>query len=117
MGAGGNEIWTDLCAGRRIKAQFQDVGAHPWILERMNGIAQGIYNRPIADDRQIAPGAQRRRKTENGKWVIVLPSCPRLQSSGRGFAICPRCPACRTISTAVEASNDGARGCLEGSTQ
>ena len=30
---------------RRIKLVFQGVGAHPWISERRNGLARGIYNR------------------------------------------------------------------------
>ena len=46
-----NEIWTDFCAERRNKLQFQGVGAHPWLLERPNGQARGIYNGPIEDDR------------------------------------------------------------------
>ena len=29
----------------RIKLVIQGVGAHPWILERRNGLARGIYNR------------------------------------------------------------------------
>ena len=40
-----NEIWLDLCSDRRVKLQFQGVGAHPWMLERRNGLARGIYNR------------------------------------------------------------------------
>ena len=54
MGEGGewkNAIWTDLCAERRIKVQFRGVGAHPWLLERRNGPARGIYNRLVEDDR------------------------------------------------------------------
>ena len=35
---------------RRIKLQFQGGGAHPWILERRNGLARGIYNRPVEGD-------------------------------------------------------------------
>ena len=46
-----NEVWTDFCAGRRIKLFFQGVGDHPWILERRNGLARGIYNRMMADGR------------------------------------------------------------------
>ena len=46
-----NEAWADFCADRRIKLFFQCVGAHPWILERRNGLARGIYNRMMADDR------------------------------------------------------------------
>ena len=44
-----NDLWRDLCVGRRIKLIFQGVGAHPWILERRNGLARGIYNRLKAD--------------------------------------------------------------------
>ena len=46
-----NEIRTDFRTERRIKLQFQGVGAHPWLLERRNGLAGGIYNRLIEDDR------------------------------------------------------------------
>ena len=46
-----NQIWTDLCAERRIKLQFQGVGAHPWLSERRNGIARGIRNLFFGDDR------------------------------------------------------------------
>ena len=50
-GGGGrkNDLWRDLCVERRIKLVFQGVGAHPWILERRNGLARGIYNRLQAD--------------------------------------------------------------------
>ena len=46
-----NEIRADFRAERRIKLQFQCVGAHPWLLRRRNGLARGIYNRPIEDGR------------------------------------------------------------------
>ena len=46
-----NEVWMDYCSDRRIKLIFQGVGAHPWLLERRNGLARGIYNRLIEDDR------------------------------------------------------------------
>ena len=46
-----NEILLDLCSERRIKLQFQGVGAHPWILERRNGLARGNFNRIREDDR------------------------------------------------------------------
>ena len=46
-----NEAWTDFCSDRRIKLFFQGVGAHPWTLERRNGLARGIYNRIMADGR------------------------------------------------------------------
>ena len=46
-----NEIRMDFCAERRLKLQFQEVGAHLWLLGRRNGLARGIYNRPIEDDR------------------------------------------------------------------
>ena len=45
-----HEIWTDLRAERRIELQFRGAGAHPWILERRNGLARGIYSR-LVDDR------------------------------------------------------------------
>ena len=37
-----NEIWPDLRAERRIALQFQGAGAHPWHLERRNGLARGV---------------------------------------------------------------------------
>ena len=46
-----DEIWTDSCAERCIKLQFQGAGAHPWLLERRNWPARGIYNRLVEDDR------------------------------------------------------------------
>ena len=46
-----NEVWADFCADRRIKLFFQGVGVHPWILERRNGLARGIYKRMMADGR------------------------------------------------------------------
>ena len=46
-----NEVWADYCTERRIKLLFQGVGAHPWLLERRNGLARGIYNRLVEDDR------------------------------------------------------------------
>ena len=41
---------------RRIKLVFQGVGAHPWILERRNGLARGIYNR--LEENRHYPGPQ-----------------------------------------------------------
>ena len=46
-----NDLWVDFCADRYVKLLFQGVGAHPWILERRNGLARGIYNRMISDGR------------------------------------------------------------------
>ena len=46
-----NEIWLDYCSDRRIKLIFQGVGAHPWLLERRNGLARGIFYRLMEDDR------------------------------------------------------------------
>ena len=46
-----NEVWTDYCSERCIKLLFQGAGAHPWLLERRNGLARGIYNRLVEDDR------------------------------------------------------------------
>ena len=54
MGEGGklgNEICADFCAKRRIKFQFQGVGARPWLLGRRNCFARGIYARLAAGDR------------------------------------------------------------------
>ena len=39
-----HDLWVDLCADRYIRLQNQGVGAHPWILERRNELARGIYN-------------------------------------------------------------------------
>ena len=42
--------------------QFQGVGAQPWLLERRDGLARGIYKRLIEDDRflnqTVLAGAQ-----------------------------------------------------------
>ena len=46
-----NELWADLRTERRVKVQFQGVGAHPWKLERRHGLARGIYNRLVEDYR------------------------------------------------------------------
>ena len=46
-----NDLWVDSCADRYIRLQNQGVGAHPWILERRNELARGIYNRMHADGR------------------------------------------------------------------
>ena len=35
----------------RIKLQFRGVGAHPWLSGRRNGLARGIYNRLVEDNR------------------------------------------------------------------
>ena len=40
-----NESWAELRSERRIKLLFQGVGAHPWVLERRNGLARGICTR------------------------------------------------------------------------
>ena len=47
----------DLCADRYIKLQYQGVGAQPWILERRNGLARGIYGRQLISDVQFCLGA------------------------------------------------------------
>ena len=54
MGKGGewgNGIWTDFRRERRMKLQFQGVGARPCLLEHRDGLARGIYLRLAADDR------------------------------------------------------------------
>ena len=67
MGATGRRIWTYFCAERRIKLLSQGVGAHPWILERRNGLARGSFNRLSENDRysgrQILAEAQWRLNT------------------------------------------------------
>ena len=61
------DLRANLCAGRRIKVQFQGVGAPPWLVERRNGLAGGIYNRLVRDDgfsnKRIPSEALRRLKT------------------------------------------------------
>ena len=44
-------VWPDRCTGCQIMLQFQGEGAHPWLLGRPNGLAQGISNRLVAGDR------------------------------------------------------------------
>ena len=51
-----NELWTELRSERRRKLLFQGFGARPWILERRNGLARGVYSRLREDDR--CSGAQ-----------------------------------------------------------
>ena len=46
-----SEIRTDLRVERTITLQFQRPGAHPRLPGRRNGIARGIYNCPVEDDR------------------------------------------------------------------
>ena len=46
-----NETWADFCTERNIRPRFQGQGGHPWLFERRNGLALGIYDRPAADDR------------------------------------------------------------------
>ena len=46
-----NEIRTDFCTERRVKLQFQGVGALPWLPGRRNGLARRIYHRVAADGR------------------------------------------------------------------
>ena len=62
FGKWGDEIRTLVCAGRRIRLQFQGVGTHSRLLERHTGRARGIYNRLAAADRfpikQIPLGVQ-----------------------------------------------------------
>ena len=48
MDSGGEwrtEVWADSCSERNIRLQFRGKGARPWVLERRNGFARGIYNR------------------------------------------------------------------------
>ena len=39
-----DKLWANLCADHYIKLQRRCVGAHPWILERRNALARGMYN-------------------------------------------------------------------------
>ena len=41
-GAWETKVWTNLCAGNRIKFRPQGVDARPWILRRRNGLTRGI---------------------------------------------------------------------------
>ena len=54
-GVSGKIISGEICVERRIKLVFQGAGAHPWILERRNGLARGIYNRLKADRYYTGP--------------------------------------------------------------
>ena len=47
----GTVFGAKLCSGRRIRLHFRGVGARPWILERLNCAARGIYYRLRGDDR------------------------------------------------------------------
>ena len=46
-----NEARADLLSEWRIKLELLGVGAHPWLLGRRNGLARGIYDRLVANDR------------------------------------------------------------------
>ena len=46
-----NEIQMEAASWRRVKLQFQGIGAHPWLLGRRSGLARGTYNRLIEDAR------------------------------------------------------------------
>ena len=48
-----HESRTKLRSGRRIKKLLQGVGAHPWVLQRRNGLARGNYNR-LKDDHRAS---------------------------------------------------------------
>ena len=68
LGEGGerkNDLWRDLCVGRRIKLVLQGAGAHPWILERRDGLARGSYNRLKAD--RVFSGSQISTKAQ---WCL-----------------------------------------------
>ena len=78
MGDGGgweNDLRVDSRADRHIKLQYQCVGAHPWISERRNGLARGIYNRMHADDRHA--GRQ---------WISEVQFCLNTMLSTNGFS-------------------------------
>ena len=48
MDSGGEcekEVWTGLRSEPNVRLQFQGKGAHPWMLERRNGLARDIYYR------------------------------------------------------------------------
>ena len=50
-GERGNEVLTDPSSGRRIKLQFQGVGARNSFPECRNGLKRGIRNRPVSRGR------------------------------------------------------------------
>ena len=50
-GGWGDGIRADFSAERELELQFQGPVAHPWLLERRNRLACGIYDRAAADDR------------------------------------------------------------------
>ena len=76
-----NEIWADSCVERRIKLQFQGVGARLLLLERRNGLARGNYNRLIEDDRfsQLADSG---RSAADRCWVVLGVEGVRIQAGG-----------------------------------
>ena len=85
-GARENDIWTALCAQRRIRVQFRGAGARPWILKRRNGLGRGIYNRLMADGRfsrrRIPSEVRRSVHSHLGSWAFSLPGGLWVQPGG-----------------------------------
>ena len=48
-GVWNNDLWRDLCVERCMKSALQGVGAHPWIVERRNGLARDFCSRQKED--------------------------------------------------------------------
>ena len=81
-----NELWAELRSERGVKS-FQEVRAHPWLLERRNGLARGIFNR-LKEDRSIFGQTDPRGATvvpehsHLGRRVFLLPDGFWVQSGG-----------------------------------
>ena len=85
----GIDVWAELRSERETQLQFQGAGAQPWIPGRRNGVARGMYNRFVADDRfpgaQISAEAQWRLKNLISGWGVLVLSSGFWAQSGESF--------------------------------
>ena len=121
MGGGWkDEIWADLRAERRLKLQFQGIGAHPWLLERRRCLARGIYNRLIENDRfpnrQILSEVQWCLDTAISTWQFLayqmaFGSNPAILFGGEDNDVYVTFrTVCTTVETSHASTGSGPRG-------
>ena len=77
-------ISADLRPERRIELQFRGAGAQPWLLERRNGIARGIYNRLVFNLQQTDSfgGTVMSENVDIGRGILCESDGLRIQSGG-----------------------------------
>ena len=107
---------------RTDQIAFLGIGAHPWILERRNGLVRGIFNRLREDDRfsgeRILAEVQRRLNTRiSGGEFSASQMALWMGGQARGSDVCAGHLAIGPICTAREAANGGAGGNSEGDRQ